>query len=296
MNSDIVHQARDCVEGLKHVLSMPSSERASDLNLVANQASTLIHELTRTIEATTNPQRLQELLQVNDELIEISAKVPQAGRPVLRLQGLGLSGENRQLLSGDLHSGSNANGTVLYENGQAIHDSPVEDSQDDAEPTTPRIDKGKAKAEPEPEEPEKILSPNFLISEDEEEDDGSRPIRVVEVDDRPSPTDRLVVEISADCHVTEYTLLHRSKSWVEEEGEVFRKGTQLLRPEDFEADYAGEDLRKEVGSSLPFKHQFRIITDSLFGNSFWKQWLIVRHHAHLLKNIIWKLSKKGSRQ
>jgi len=41
----------------------------------------------------------------------------------------------------------------------------------------------------------------------------------------------------------------RSKSWVEEEGEVFRKGTQLLTPEDFEADYAGEDLRKEVRSS-----------------------------------------------
>ena len=187
MNSDIVHQARGCVEGLKHVLAMPSSERTSDLNLVANQASTLIRELTRTIEATTNPRRLQELLQVNDELIEISAKVPQAGRPVLKLQGLGLSGENLQLLSGDRHSGSNANGTVLYENGQAIHDSPIED---DGEPTTPRLDKGKAKAEPEPEEPEKVLSPSLLISEDEDEDDGSRPILVVEVDDRPSPTDR----------------------------------------------------------------------------------------------------------
>jgi hypothetical protein len=42
---------------------------------------------------------------------------------------------------------------------------------------------------------------------------------------------------------------------VEEEGEVFRKGTQLLRPEDFEADYAGEDLRKEVSvSSSKTKH------------------------------------------
>jgi protein phosphatase 1 regulatory subunit 37 len=79
---------------------------------------------------------------------------------------------------------------VLHENGQAIHDSPVEDSRDDAEPTTPRLDKGKAKAEPEPEEPEKVLSPSLLISEDEDEDDGSRPILVVEADGRPSPTDR----------------------------------------------------------------------------------------------------------
>ena len=41
-------------------------------------------------------------------------------------------------------------------------------------------------------------------------------------------------------------LVNRSRIWVEEEGEVFRKGTQLLRPEDLEGDYAGEELRKEV--------------------------------------------------
>jgi len=33
---------------------------------------------------------------------------------------------------------------------------------------------------------------------------------------------------------------------VEEEGEVFRKGTILLGPEEMEGEYAGEDLRKEV--------------------------------------------------
>lgn len=38
----------------------------------------------------------------------------------------------------------------------------------------------------------------------------------------------------------------RSKSWVEEEGEVFRKGTKLLGPEEMEGEYAGEELRIEV--------------------------------------------------
>jgi protein phosphatase 1 regulatory subunit 37 len=33
---------------------------------------------------------------------------------------------------------------------------------------------------------------------------------------------------------------------VEEEGEIFRKGTVLLGPEELEGEYAGEDLRKEV--------------------------------------------------
>lgn len=41
-------------------------------------------------------------------------------------------------------------------------------------------------------------------------------------------------------------LLRRSRSWVEEEGEVFRKGNVLLGPDEMEGEYAGEDLRKEV--------------------------------------------------
>jgi protein phosphatase 1 regulatory subunit 37 len=34
---------------------------------------------------------------------------------------------------------------------------------------------------------------------------------------------------------------------VEEEGEIFRKGNVLLGPEEMEGEYAGEDLRREVG-------------------------------------------------
>ena len=38
----------------------------------------------------------------------------------------------------------------------------------------------------------------------------------------------------------------RSRSWVEEEGEVFRKGAVLLTPEEIETEYDTEELRKEV--------------------------------------------------
>ena len=46
----------------------------------------------------------------------------------------------------------------------------------------------------------------------------------------------------------------RSKSWVEEEGEIFRKGTVLLGPEEMEGEYAGEDLRREVRLLSPNRH------------------------------------------
>jgi len=45
---------------------------------------------------------------------------------------------------------------------------------------------------------------------------------------------------------------NRSRSWVEEEGEVFRRGTILLGPEEMEGEYAGEELRKEVLQSPTF--------------------------------------------
>jgi len=37
-----------------------------------------------------------------------------------------------------------------------------------------------------------------------------------------------------------------SRSWVAEEGEIFRKGNKLLGPEEMEGEYAGEELRIEV--------------------------------------------------
>ncbi|KAH0828810.1 hypothetical protein J3R83DRAFT_3258 [Lanmaoa asiatica] len=99
-------------------------------------------------------------------------------------------------------------------------------------PLTPRVDKGKGRAEPEPEEPEKVLSPTFMITESEDEDE----------DDHRY----LDVEEGEDVGVQATSPTDRSKSWVEEEGEIFRKGTVLLGPEEMEGEYAGEDLRREL--------------------------------------------------
>jgi len=104
-----------------------------------------------------------------------------------------------------------------------LHESPT-----DEESLTPRVDKGKGRAEPEPEEPEKVLSPTFRITESEEEDEDDN--RFAGEEDQvgvPSP-------------------VVRSKSWVEEEGEIFRKGAVLLGPEEMEGEYAGEELRREL--------------------------------------------------
>ena len=69
--------------------------------------------------------------------------------------------------------------------------------------------------------------------------------------------------------------MNRSRSWVEEEGEVFRKGTVLLGPEEMEGEYAGEELRKEVCILVDLSFIF-VLTLSF---SFWKRWLTAHRRA-----------------
>ncbi|KAI6100340.1 hypothetical protein F5141DRAFT_1141856 [Pisolithus sp. B1] len=129
-------------------------------------------------------------------------------------------------------------GVAELASGHILHTSPAPMSDDeDDEPPTPRVDKGKGRAEPEPEEHEKVLSPSFMISESEDEGsvEGTEAVAV-------SPTDR-------------------SKSWVEEEGEIFRKGAVLLGPEEMEGEYAGEELRRELLEAMVERPPPRSIVD-----------------------------------
>ncbi|GJE92479.1 RNI-like protein [Phanerochaete sordida] len=114
-------------------------------------------------------------------------------------------------------------GRPVAENGVALGADlhPEED-----EPTTPRIDKGKGRAEPEPEPVEPVLSPTAMGVESDEE---------VEVDES------LLGHVESIVSPTD-----RSRSWVAEEGEVFRKGAVLLTPEEMENEYDSEELRKEL--------------------------------------------------
>ena len=70
--------------------------------------------------------------------------------------------------------------------------------------------------------------------------------------------------------------VNRSRSWVAEEGEVFRKGTVLLGPAEMEGEYAGEELRKEVSKILTKLKKAKPDCSC----SFWKPWLSA--HLHVL--------------
>jgi protein phosphatase 1 regulatory subunit 37 len=193
ISSDIILQARRCAEELKTALanmSETSSTQSPHVTAVSNKAKALILHLQAAIENTTDPVRLHELIGTNDDLTSYTAQIPEPGRPVLKLPGLGRTDLTSSGQSNPAEPGING---IMSGNGEALHDSPVEETQEHT-PTTPRIDKGKAKAQPEPEEQEKILSPNFLITESSESEDEDGPKLIVDGDDdvieRPSPIDR----------------------------------------------------------------------------------------------------------
>jgi protein phosphatase 1 regulatory subunit 37 len=155
-----------------------------DAQSISDKAKRLLFELTSAIQTTDDAARLEELLDVNDELLSSLARIPSPGRPILKLQGLGSNWDADRNKSDDAKANGGTSTSILV-NGEAQHDSPEEEGA-----LTPKIDKGKAKAEPEPEQQEKVLSPNFLITESEDEEDGTRsPVELEEVD-LPSSTDR----------------------------------------------------------------------------------------------------------
>ncbi|KIY47737.1 RNI-like protein, partial [Fistulina hepatica ATCC 64428] len=224
LETDVVVRATMCVKHLNEATASLSNHKspvpespisptnvtsAESIDDLTSRAKDLIAELGTVIEQTADPSRMEELLTVNDSLTAALSQTP--GKLSLSLSGLGFTVDHG-----------------LQPNGNAHEDS------DDENPPTPRVDKGKGRAEPEPEEQEKILSPTFMISEDEDDDDDDMELAFIPEDvDAPSSQDR--------C---EYFLF--SRSWVEEEGEVFRKGTVLLGPDEMEGEYAGEELRREL--------------------------------------------------
>lgn len=169
---------------------MPSKELVSNAKNVAAELAIMIQE-------TEDPSRLEELLGINDQLLSLLKKVPGGTRPNLFLQGLGLSFDSAQNSEDD--SDGRLDG-LPHINGRAVngrtHDSSDSGSTasldgDSQTPTTPKVDKGKRKAEPEPEKLEPVLSPTtFRISESESEDEDG--VRYIRIGDVASPTDRFV--------------------------------------------------------------------------------------------------------
>lgn len=205
--------------------------------------------------------RLEELLGLNDQLLGLLKKVPGKLRQGLRLHGLGLGlevgkgdGEDGKL-DGFPHIGGHENGNGHVEEMERLTseessiNSSVEAEDGEEDATTPKVDKGKRKAEPEPEQPEMVLSPKtFMMAEPERDREYLNEERLATV----SPDDRFAVSPSYFFFFFDDVsrLRYRSRVLVEEEGEVFRKGIVLLGPEEMEGDYAGEDLRREVRISF----------------------------------------------
>lgn len=148
-------------------------------------------------------------------------------RPKLVLQGLGLSFDNndakaeangnipaptpgeRETRTDDDPGIPDADTIVSSEglNGIAESASQVpaaargDDEGGDTTPTTPRIDKGKGRAEPEEEEPEKVLSPSYELGEEDEEDEEGVEYTIPEeiAALMPSPTERYVIGAFRVC-------------------------------------------------------------------------------------------------
>jgi len=185
IESGVVIRARACLISLANVTAAPSStvnpEHIAD---AATKARVVVNELTTVIQETEDPIRMEELLEINDQLLGLLKKVPGGGRPTLTLHGLGLSFPDTEAVGGNTPL---ANGSPAFLNGHF-----PEGEDDDDTPTTPRIDKGKRKAEPE-EVYEKVLSPTFLIAEssEDEDEDGRRYVIAPEhLGEATSPTDR----------------------------------------------------------------------------------------------------------
>lgn len=188
---------------------------------------------TATNPTVAESTRLADMLELNDGLTDLIGKAAKLTRPNLKLQGLGLEFEafdEREGASGSgsssgvvtpsgssttagqlsssssLGSGSGSSSTLVVvsssngtANGHAGQDTDTETETEDEGPKveTPRVDKGKGRAIPEPEEPERVLSPSggFGLESDEEVESGSDLETMglgVEMDEMGvvSPTDR----------------------------------------------------------------------------------------------------------
>lgn len=196
--SDIVVRARTCIRQLNAALdrdgsgSPPTPKLADSPQLgdVLPKARSITVELTTRIQESEDPHRLEELLDINDQLLALLKKIPRGTRPNLTIQGLGLtfdaSASPQDDGDGKLDGLPHLNG--LSPNTTASIESEAEDEEELLTPTTPKVDKGKRKAEPE--EPEMILSPKtFRMAEGPDDEELAARYREGGI---TSPTDRLV--------------------------------------------------------------------------------------------------------
>lgn len=215
------------------------------------RAKLIIPLLISLIESTTDPSQMDEMLALNDALTSLLEAVPPT--PDSALQDITDDDEKhlRPLLSRH-GSGSNSLGLENgHANGLPSLETEVRIELDD-ELFSPKVDKGKGKAQEQasPVLEKLIMGEPFSITDSDDEDEERRMQAEEELmvlngeieEDRPPPV----------------SPTNRSRSWVEEEGEIFRKGQALLSEEEMESEFAGEELRQ--GVRQPFSLSTIILT------------------------------------
>jgi hypothetical protein len=197
---------------------------------VIGRTKALLPLLAEIVRTSSDSTRLGDLHSLTDTLKSLIARA--SPKPRISLQGLAID------LNGLRASpSSDGSSTVVTTGGD------IEELTDEDVLSTPRLDKGKGKAPPELEAVEPILSPtNFTVADSDSEEMEHEVVQGE--DDARSPTDR-------------------SRSWVAEEGEIFRKGYKLLGPEEMEGEYAGEELRIELLEAQVERPPPRAILDDL---------------------------------
>lgn len=253
-------------------------------NVVVDQE--LVQKARETVEALTvqiqssttaaDESKLERLLglcdRLNGGIDALSSRLARRSR----LRGLGLKVDGLHGPGVDVGAGTNEGTT--------------EPSDRDGE-NTPRVDKGKGRAEPQPEEHEKVLSPTFMISESEDEDE-NRYLDVEEGDEvlqATSPTDRCVVaRVQKGVGMRMLTLIFvgRRAGWRKRVRYsararcclVLRRWRGSTRAKSFGVRY----VSVPVLVSIPLK----VTTPSSHSSS--KQWSNARPRVALSTNLGWR--------
>jgi len=188
---EVVLQAQRCRDQLQDLSSRSThSERsasemqAEDLELI-DRAKALLPALVEIIRTCSDSARLDELLGLNDTLISLIAHT--SPRPRAHIQGLGIDvnglGNPPTRTHGTDNGSSHPGNHVVTPRGD------TEELTDDDSLSTPRLDKGKGKAPPEPEIVEPVLSPRGFAVADSDEEEAEQEAEQEAEDDTRSPTD-----------------------------------------------------------------------------------------------------------
>ena len=186
--SDAVVQARQCRDQLRTLIARSTPTSGSDaadtqeaLELI-ERAKTLLPGLVEVIQTCPDSSRRDELLNLNDTLVSLVAKA--SPKPTASFQGLGLE------LNGLGKPGANNNSGVVNNHIVSPRGDSIEEPSDDDPPSTPRLDKGKGKAPPEPEIVKPVLSPRGFAGPDSDSDENEHEHEAETGEDDPrSPTD-----------------------------------------------------------------------------------------------------------